>query len=169
VRIKGYYTGIKVYINQKGGVKTPRNIRVSLDWDGPYTDPESVPSQRAGIYMVIAGRQDEDGNLLTRLYRPLDIGQSGESGVRLRGHDREPCWNQNKPSGYILVYKFAAMPSADYDETDRRIVECCLRASHRPLPCGVECNQEYNRDDSVVITNTGSYSPLNESYFCSPQ
>ena len=141
----------------------PRNITVTLNW-GLYVNPEDVP-QRAGIYMVIAGHQGEGGNWLTSSYRLLDIGQSGESGVRLPGHDREPCWKREKPEGDTLLYKFAAMPSAEYDETDRRIVECCLRARTRP-PCGTECNEGYNREDSVTITNTGKRTPLRERYSC---
>ena len=138
-----------------------RNVRVTLNW-GLYVNPEDVP-MRAGIYMVIAGR--EGGSWLISSYKLLDIGQSGESGVRLSGHDREPCWNQEKPSGSTLLYKFAPMPSADYDETDRRIVECCLRAHTRP-PCGTECNEGYNREDSVVITNTDKHEPLRVTYSC---
>jgi hypothetical protein len=141
----------------------PRNVMVTLNWD-LYVAPEDVP-QQAGIYMVIAGRQDERGSWLTSSYKLLDIGQSGESGVRLSGHDREPCWNREKSEGSSLLYKFAPMSSEDYDETDRRIVECCLRAHTRP-PCGTECNEGYNRQDSVVITNTGKPAPLRETYSC---
>lgn len=140
-----------------------RNVRVTLNWD-LYVNSEDVPT-RAGIYMVIAGRQGEDGKWLISSYKLLDIGQSGESGVRLSGHDRESCWNREKLRDSTLLYKFATMPSADYDETDRRIVECCLRAHTRP-PCGTECNEGYNRDDSVVITNTGKPAPLSETYSC---
>jgi len=143
--------------------KMPRDVTVTLDW-GFYVNPEDVPS-RAGIYMVIAGRQGETGSWLTSSYKLLDIGQSGESGVRLSGHDREPCWNREKSEGSTLLYKFAAMPSSDYDETDRRIVECCLRARTQP-PCGTECNEGYNREDSIAITNTGKYAPLSETYSC---
>ena len=100
--------------------------------------------------MVIAGKKGSEGKWDISTYKLLDIGQSREAADRLASHDREECWEQNKPAGSTLLFKFAAMPSKDYDETNRRIVECCLRASHRPLPCGTECNQEYNRDDSLT-------------------
>jgi hypothetical protein len=143
----------------------PRNIRVALDWDGPYSDLTQVTG-RAGIYMVIAGRTGGDGKWNPSTYALLDIGQSGETADRLASHDREECWKLKKPAGTTLLFKFAAMPSDQYDETERRIVECCLRAHHRPLPCGTECNEGYTRDDSVVITNTGQYSPLKQQYSC---
>jgi len=145
-------------------VLMPRNIKVTLEWE-LYTDPDDVPP-RAGIYMVIAGRYGEEGWRIST-YKLLDIGQSGDSGVRLDTHDRRPCWEDETPSGYTILYKFAPMASRDYDRTDRRIVECCLRSHERP-PCGTECNQGYNRDDTVVIRNTGKYAPLDSKYSCGP-
>ena len=115
--------------------------------------------------MIIAGRKASNGNWDTSSYRLLDIGQSGDSGVRLSAHDRVPCWNREKPENSTVLYKFAAMPSANYDETDRRIVECCLRAHEKP-PCGTECNEGYGREDVVSITNTGKHMPLKETYKC---
>jgi len=144
-----------------------REIEVTLDWKGPYVDPADVTG-RAGIYMVIAGQRGPDGGWLLSTYELLDIGQSGKGADRLADHDREDCWKRNKPANSTVLFKFAAMPSEDYDKTDRRIVECCLRADHRPLPCGTECNQGYNRDDSVTITNKGSHEPLREKYSCTP-
>jgi hypothetical protein len=142
-----------------------RNIDVTIEWQGPYEDPASL-ADLAGIYMVIAGRKAPDGKWDPSSYSLLDIGQTGGVGSRLASHDRERCWEQNTPRGCVLLFKFAAMPSTDYDETDRRIVECCLRSHNAPLPCGIECNQGYNRDDLVTITNTGQYKPLRERYSC---
>jgi len=142
-----------------------RNVKVTLEWKGPYEDAADVTG-RAGIYMIIAGEKASDGKWDISTYRLLDIGQSGEAADRLASHDREECWERNKPAGSTFLFKFAVMPSKDYDETDRRIAECCLRASHRPLPCGTECNQGYTRDDSVSIANTGQYKPLRERYTC---
>jgi len=145
-----------------------RDVKVTLEWKGPYEDVADITG-RAGIYMIIAGKKGSDGKWDTSTYELLDIGQSGEAVERLASHDRENCWRQNKPEGSTLLFKFAAMPSKDYDETDRRIVECCLRTHHRPLPCGTECNQGYNRNDSVGITNTGRRAPLREKYSCRPE
>ena len=142
-----------------------RNVTVTLQWKGPYDDVADVTG-RAGIYMIIAGKKTLDDKWDISTYKLLDIGQTGEAAERLASHDREKCWKRNKPIGSTVLAKFAAMPSKDYDETDRRIVECCLRASHRPLPCGTECNQGYNRVDSVNIKNTGRYKPLRERYTC---
>jgi hypothetical protein len=115
--------------------------------------------------MVIAGSKLSNGSFTTSSYEVLDIGQSGESGVRLDTHDRRDCWYNRKPSNKTILFKFAAMPSDSYDETDRRIVECCLRAHTKP-PCGTECNEGYKREDSVIITNKGNRTPLKEEYSC---
>jgi hypothetical protein len=143
-----------------------RNVAVSLEWKGPFQDAANVTG-KAGIYMVIAGKETADGKQWdTSTYKLLDIGQSGDAATRLADHDREECWKRNKPADSTLLFKFAPMPSDQYDETDRRIVECSLRASHRPLPCGTECNEGYNRMDSVRITNKGQCRPLRDNYAC---
>jgi len=144
-----------------------RIISATLVWDGPYEQATGVIG-KAGIYMVIAGWKGSDGNYNPSTYILLDIGQSGEAADRLASHDREDCWERNKPTGSTLLFKFAAMPSSQFDETDRRIVECCLRFHNRPLPCGTECNQAYDRPDSVSIANKGQLKPLSESYTCRP-
>ena len=143
----------------------PRKLEVTLDWDGPWEDPNSVP-KRAGIYLVIAGSKNSEGNWDTSSYDLLDIGQSGDAGARLDMHDRKDCWSRKKSSSKTLLFKFAPMQSENYTEIDRRIVECCLRAHTKP-PCGTECNQGYDREDSVVIKNKGRYAPLKEEYSCS--
>jgi len=66
--------------------------------------------------------------------------------------------NENS-SNKTILFKSTQMPSEDYDETDRWIVECCLRA-HIRHSHATECDEGYNREDSVVITNTGKLSPL---------
>lgn len=142
-----------------------RNITVTLDWEGPFQDPADVTG-KAGIYMVISGKMGLNEKWEPATYKLLDIGQSGDAATRLADHDREECWKDRKPKDSTLLFKFAPMSSAQYDETDRRIVECCLRASHRPLPCGTECNEGYNRTDSVKIKNKGRRSPLREDYAC---
>jgi hypothetical protein len=141
-----------------------KKVKVILNWDGPYEDPNAVP-KRAGIYMVIAGSKLSNGSFSTSSYEVLDIGQSGETGVRLDTHDRRDCWCNRKPANKTILFKFAAMPSDSYDETDRRIVECCLRAHTKP-PCGTECNEGYKREDSVIIINKGNRTPLKEEYSC---
>jgi len=116
--------------------------------------------------MVIAGAKGSDGKWSKSTYKLIDIGQSRGVGGGLVGHDREECWNRSKPEGTSLLFKIAAIPTAHYDETDRRIIECCIRAQNRRLPCGTECNEGYDREDSVEITNLGSYLPLSPYYTC---
>jgi hypothetical protein len=140
-----------------------RNLTVELDWEF-YINPNEVPN-RAGIYMILAGQLNSENQGLTNTYELLDIGQTGDGELRLSGHDREPCWIRKKPSNKIILYKFSSMPSSKYDETDRRIVECCLRSNTQP-PCGMECNQGYSRQDTVNITNVGKFLPLEETYSC---
>ena len=141
-----------------------RNLSVTLNWDGPWENPDDVP-KRAGIYMVIAGSKAPSGKWSPPSYELLDIGQSGATGVRLNTHSRKNCWNDKKSKHKTILFKFAMMPSENYDETDRRIVECCLRAHTKP-PCGTECNEGYNREDSVTIINQGNNTPLKAKYSC---
>lgn len=144
-----------------------RNVRVTLDWERPYTNPTAIPPQ-AGVYMVIAARRSPRRRWDPSSYRLLDIGQAGRGGARLDRHNRRDCWERHKPPGSTLLFKFAAMSSRDYDEMDRRIVECCLRAHNRP-PCGTECNTGYDREDMVEITNTSWKAPLNKTYRSGPR
>jgi hypothetical protein len=139
-----------------------------LAWVGPFEDPARIIG-KSGIYMVLAGHKDVDGKGDTSTYKVVDIGQSAEATTRMASHAREACWKRNAPAGNILLFKFAPMPSVLYDETDRRIVECCLRAYHRVLPCGTECDQGYVRDDAVVITSSNRYAPLRETYSHGPR
>lgn len=118
--------------------------------------------------MVIAGSKTSNGNWSIPSYELLDIGQSGKSGVRLDTHNRKDCWDNKKSSNKTILFKFAAMPSKDYDETDRRIAECCLRAHSKP-PCGTECNKGYDREDFVTLTNKGKYTPLKKEHSCEPK
>lgn len=144
----------------------PRKLNVVLERDGVWDDGGSVP-KRAGIYMVLASLKSSAGSWDTSSYELLDIGQSGETGVRLDIHERRDCWGRRKSSNKTIVFKFAVMSSEKYDETDRRIVECCLRAYTKPL-CGTECNEGYTREDSVSITNSGMNAPLKNEYHCGP-
>ena len=142
-----------------------RNVTATLDWEGPFLDASDVTG-KAGIYMAISGKKGANKKWDPDTYKLLDIGQSGDAATRLADHDREECWKRNKSADSTLLFKFAPMPSAQFDETDRRIVECCLRANHSPLPCGKECNEGYNREDSVRITNKGKPLPLRGNYAC---
>lgn len=143
-----------------------RTVNVTLEWKGPYTSASAVPNS-AGIYMVLSGKQNEEGTWLFKYYKLLDIGQAGDLGTRLASHDREECWEEEKTPDHTIVFKYALMSSRDYDETDRRIVECCLRWRENP-PCGEECNEGYTREDTVTIKNTERRRPLSETYTCSP-
>ena len=145
----------------------PRKLNVTLVWKGVYNNPAGVPNN-AGVYMVIAGSKASDGKWDTSSYKLLDIGQSGEAGPRLDTHNRKDCWINNKPPNKTIIYKFARMSSENFDETARRIVECCLRAHTRP-PCGTECNEGYERDDVVTILNKGIQTPLEGKYVCGPK
>lgn len=159
-----YYKGAKESLWRYVG--TARNVRVTLDWERPYTRPDAVPPI-AGIYMVIAAQMSPRRRWDPSTYMLIDIGQSGDGGPRLGGHERRPCWERHISQGSTLMFKFAPMPSRLYDETDRQIVECCLRAHAKPA-CGTECDKGYNRDDTVVITNTSWKAPLDKMYRCGP-
>jgi hypothetical protein len=76
----------------------PRNINVTLAWDGPYEEATSMVG-RAGVYMVIAGKKGSNDKYDPSTYKLLDIGQSREVADRLASHDREDCWKRNKIRG----------------------------------------------------------------------
>jgi len=141
-------------------------INITLDWKGPYTNTDHIPD-RAGLYMVLSGTQNEQGKWPTNLYKLLDIGESGELKTRLDNHNRANCWESNKTSGHTIVFKYALMPTNTYNQSDRLSVECCLQSKKTP-PCGEECNKGYSRDDTVNITNEGKPAPLATSYTCRP-
>ena len=142
-----------------------RELDVTLDWQGPYSDVGSIP-QQAGIYMILSGKKNTNGQWDPVTYKILDIGQSGRTGKRLADHDRETCWNDNVENDAAILMKYALMPTAEYSEKDRRAVECCLRAHSHPLPCGTECNSEYALEESVTVNNKGKYRPLRRTYIC---
>jgi hypothetical protein len=78
-----------------------KKVKVILNWDGPYEDPNAVP-KRAGMYMVIAGSKLSNGSFSTSSYEVLDIGQSGETGVRL---DTECNEGYKREDSVIIINK----------------------------------------------------------------
>ncbi|MFQ6012657.1 MAG: hypothetical protein ACE5LS_03315 [Thermoplasmata archaeon] len=97
-------------------------------------------------------------------FKLLDIGQAADVHLRIAEHDREGCWHPHARGSSLLV-KTAELPEGEYDETDRRILACCLRAAERP-PCGTACNEGYRGEDTVEISNGGEPAPLKERYSC---
>lgn len=145
-----------------------RYFRLNLDWTGPFRDIRELTA-RVGIYMVLAGKRGADGKWDATTYRLLEVGESGGTADSVASEERADCWAKHCPGGYQLLFKFAAMRITRHDEAARQTVECCLRAHHRPLPCGIRGNLGYDREDSVVILNSGSFPPLRPMYSCKKQ
>lgn len=139
-----------------------RNVEVKLEWE-QFNFKEDMPP-KAGIYMVI-GMKKGKGPFDGEEKKLLDIGETENALKRFKNHGRENLWEEEKPKGGFIYYKFAYMPLEEHDETDRQIVECCLRGNHPP-PVGKKCNEGYNRPDTVKIINKGLLEPLRGSYSC---
>ena len=98
-------------------------------FEGPYDiKTTEIPANRAAIYAILT--RDPSGNLTM-----LDVGESGETGIRLANHDRSLEWlihGKGKNEVYLLF-----MPSsAGYTAQHRRDIEKQIRNTYNP-PCGV--------------------------------
>ena len=67
-------------------------------------------------------------------YYVIDVGESGETGIRLSNHNRRPCWERNC-NGSLHVYLRYMPTSEGYDATSRRQLEKKIRQQYDP-PCG---------------------------------
>jgi hypothetical protein len=90
--------------------------------------PDADFKDIAAIYVILCVI-DKDGH-----WQVLDVGQTGELGERIDGHDRIKCWGEHCPNGNIWVC-FYPMPSSTYSKEDRLDVEKKLRSDLNP-PCG---------------------------------
>ena len=67
-------------------------------------------------------------------YHVIDVGESGEAGVRLANHDRRPCWIK-ECNGSLSVYLRYMPASEGFDSASRRALESNIRRDYNP-PCG---------------------------------
>lgn len=102
---------------------------VGYQFEGPNSiDTTEIPSNRAAVYVIICKTSDGMNHV-------IDVGESGEVGVRIGNHDRGPCWERNCKNGSLSVY-IRYMPSSDgYTSADRRELENRIRNQY-DLPCG---------------------------------
>ena len=99
-----------------------------IEFDGPYDiDTTSIPANRAAVYVIIC--RSTDGK-----YYVIDVGESGETGVRLANHERRSCWKDNC-SGSLSVYLHYMPSSQGYDAASRRQLEAKIRQQYNPS-CG---------------------------------
>ena len=99
-----------------------------IDFDGSYgVDTTTIPANKAAVYVIICSTKEGKNYV-------IDVGESGETGVRLSSHDRRSCWERNC-SGTLRVY-LRYMPSSEgYAAADRRQLEQKIRQQYDP-PCG---------------------------------
>jgi len=81
----------------------------------------------AAVYVILCVAQDGSWTV-------LDVGQSGQVGIRIDDHDRKECWTRNCANNNIWVCVYR-MPSSQYTRQDREKFEAELRSQYRP-PCG---------------------------------
>lgn len=99
-----------------------------IEFEGPYNiDTTSIPANKAAVYVIIC--QSKDGK-----NRVIDVGESGETGMRLANHERRSCWKE-KCDGSLSVYLHYMPSSQGYDADSRRQLERKIRQQYNP-PCG---------------------------------
>ena len=98
-----------------------------LDFGGPHNiDTTEIPANRAAVYVIICALSGKN--------HVMDVGESGEVGVRIADHERRPCWRRNCTGGLSVYLRY--MPSsAGYTSADRRELERKIRNRYSP-PCG---------------------------------
>lgn len=98
------------------------------EFEGPYSiETTVIPADRAAVYVIICRASDGKDYV-------IDVGESGEVGVRIADHDRRPCWKGNC-DGSLSVYLRYMPSAAGYTAADRRKVESEIRNQYTP-PCG---------------------------------
>ena len=99
-----------------------------LDFEGPYSiDTTEIPANRAAVYVIICALSGKN--------HVMDVGESGEVGVRIGEHDRKPCWERNCTGGLSVYLRY--MPSSTNTPADRRELERKIRDKYSP-PCGTQ-------------------------------
>lgn len=98
-------------------------------FEGPFDiETTNIPSDRATVYVIICKTPDGTN-------RVMDVGESGEVGVRIASHDRRPCWERSCNGSLRLKVYLRYMSSPDYTPEERRALEQKIRDQYRP-PCG---------------------------------
>lgn len=98
-------------------------------FEGPYSiDTTVIPANRAAVYVIIC--KTSDGK-----YDFMDVGETGEIGIRITGHKRRFCWKFNCDDGSLSVYLHYMPSSEGYTDTDRRELESKIRNQHE-VACG---------------------------------
>jgi len=98
------------------------------DFGGPYgIDTTEIPANRAAVYLIICRLSSGKRSI-------MDVGESGEVGVRIADHERRPCWRRNC-TGDLSVYLRYMASSDGYTSADRREFEKKIRNSY-PVSCG---------------------------------
>lgn len=88
-------------------------------FEGPYGVGKKVVNQ-AAIYVILNAKNDV-----------IDVGQSGEAGIRLLAHERKSCWDRYGGKWFAVKW----MPSDKYSRKDREKLEGFIRSEK--TPCGV--------------------------------
>lgn len=99
-----------------------------IEFEGPFNiETANIPPNRAAVYLIICKASDGKNYI-------IDVGESGEVGVRIANHDRRPCWERNC-NGSLSVF-ICYMPSSEgFTPNDRRYLEEKIRKEYNP-PCG---------------------------------
>lgn len=143
---------------------------VTLDWRGPTPNRDSIPG-KTGIYMVLSGKPSttKKNSWAKSTYKILDIGQTEDVAKRFNKEDVKE-WQRLKGTETEILFKFAEMPLREFDDDDRRMVECCLRfrLSQKFVLAGKECEKAYKKEYAVKVINDGNKAPLDDDYTCLP-
>ncbi|MDY6818054.1 MAG: hypothetical protein SVG88_05265 [Halobacteriales archaeon] len=71
------------------------------EFNGPLTDVTGIPRDVSGVYVVLCLVDDEP-------HCCLDVGAANQVGERLRGHDRETCWQEHVHGDIAYCYRITS-------------------------------------------------------------
>jgi len=124
-----------IYINKKGRLypwlsqlRSKNMITIGkYKFDGPWQLEKVDLLDRACVYAVLCKEREE--------YGIVYIGETGEIGTRLSGHERSGCWKRNCGNSlYVAIYW---TPSDQYSPEKRREIEKELIDRYDP-----SCNRQ---------------------------
>jgi predicted GIY-YIG superfamily endonuclease len=84
---------------------------------------------RAAIYVILCSSGSGK-------YNVIYVGETGELGTRLSGHNKKSCWKRFCVTGKLYV-AVKLMPTHRYSTIQRKQVERKLREKYKP-PCNLQ-------------------------------
>lgn len=156
----------------------PTNVTsVTLNWSKGVIQFKDIDGDykslnQNGFYAILGGKRDQATEKWTGI-RLLYIGQAYEQTIRERvkqSHDAYTCMQKyfQDNVGYNPLIRTGVISSCSQDSVTQSLfddVEACLIHSNKPR-CNTLSKHSY-AGRTIMITNTGGYTPLLETCSCS--